>query len=202
MIRSKHTLIDIANVRPASPKAQRQEALVDFSDLLAWNEFANSDVNSKLENSTIESDMISIIQRQFQNVDELQVALARCLVEVVNLKSQVQLDMTFRDEVHKQLHRLETIEKTTSKGGRKPNDELYKMAHEEFCKWVQIKGGKPSARVLSGRVQMRMEKLKNGPLENGNLYLAERTARKFISQMIDPITEEMRQELVKSYLKS
>jgi hypothetical protein len=202
MTKSKHSLNEIAKLRPATPKAQRREALTDFSNLLVWNAFTISDVSSELDSSKIESDMISIIQRQFQNVDDLQVALARCLVEVVNLKMHAQLDESFRGEVHKQLNKLEKIEQTTSPGGRKRNNEIYKIAHEEFWNWFRIKGRKPSATELSGRVQISMEALNNGPLANGNLYLAERTARNFISQMIEPITKEKRQELIEPLLKS
>lgn len=202
MTKSKHSLNEIAKVRQATPKVQRRETLIDFSNLVAWNGFVKSDVGSELDSVEIESKMISIIQRQFQNIDDLQVALARCLVDVVNLKTHAQFDESFRAEVLKQLDRLEKIEKTTSPGGRKRNDELYKIAHEEYWNWFRIKGRKPSASELSGRVQITMEALKNSPLANGNLYLAERTARNFISQMIDPITEENRQKLVKSYLNS
>jgi hypothetical protein len=197
--KGKNKLSEIGNSKSPQPKELRKIALKEFWDLLILNHLASEDIKTELSPAKIEADMYSIIQNQFENIEDIQLALARGLREIVELRASNQLYENFFDSIYEMHKQLEKIEKVTSAGGRKINLEIYEVAFTEFNNFKKIYKRAPTGGELSRLVQPTMEKKKGESRSNGTLYMPARTAKKFINDIKRLPEIESWQELVKTY---
>jgi len=197
--KGKNKLSEIGNSKSPQPKELRKLALMEFWDLLILNHLASEDIKTELSPEKIEADMYLIIQNQFENREDIQLALARGLREIVELRASNQIYKNFFDSAYKTHKKLEKIEKMTSAGGRKTNEEILKVAFIQYKQFEIKRGRAPNGGELSRLVDVFMREKKGIPRRDGNLYMAERSARLFIKNIKSLPNIESWQELVKSY---
>ena len=173
----------LEDIKPASLKRQRIDALTSLGDLLDWNRLAIDDVKTQHASERIRSDLIQIITRQKKSIKELQLDLARVLADSIRDKTLVALNEEFQTAAQKRYSELARIESAPSSGGRKRNKIIWKTAKAAYEEWVTIKGRAPSGNKLSSLVEVKMTELRGCGRENGNLYLAPRSATDMIKQL-------------------
>jgi hypothetical protein len=180
---SKTIRILLEDIKPASLKRQRIDALTALGDLLDWNKLAIDDVKTEHASERIRSELIQMITRQNKSIKELQLDLAIVLADSIRDKTLVALNEEFHTAAKKRYSELTRIESAPSSGGRKRNETIWKIAKAAYEEWESIKGCAPSGNKLSSLVEAKMIELLGHGRKNGNLYLAPRSATEIIKQL-------------------
>jgi hypothetical protein len=165
----KKSLIDIAYPKlkkepvkkEPTPKALREVEIRGLGDWLIWIEIAKEHSNKELVTEQVEANFLGIIQKQFTEILEMQKAMSKLMTNYTKLIANEKYLNHALSEIYRKLNQLEKIEKLTSKGGRRPNKELYEVTNAECISWFSRTGKKPSGGKLSQLVEAVM-KLKKG----------------------------------------
>jgi len=127
---------------PKDPKGKRELVYEEMWDLMVLNHLAKKNITIDLASEKIETDMLSIVIRQFKTIEETETSLARALREIVELRALNQVHELFFDSIYKSFEKLDDIEMTTSKGGRKEDLKLKEFAFNLYKKWMRDTKGK------------------------------------------------------------
>jgi hypothetical protein len=202
MNESKNTLKQIASMKPQkapAPKELREIAIKGIGDWLIWIEIDRERSSKEFITEKFESDMLSIIKRQFTQLDDAQVAMSKLITKYSALQASERYTDFALSKIYLKINDLEIIEKIKNKGGRKPRKELYDIAEIECRNWYLHRHKKPSGPELSRMVENVMVVKKGSVRVDGNPYLSHRSARDFLKYWQVPIIKFNRQELIKSF---
>ena len=201
MQEGKNTIKSIAQFsikNQATPKRLREVELQELADWLIWAEIAKERSNKELVTAEFEADLLGIIQNQFTELPETQVAMARLMVNYSVVMANEKYLNHVLAKIYEKVNQIKKIENVTNKGGRKPNKELYEIADLVIQVEFSKTGKKPSGGKLSKLVEQQMIAKFGSIRKDGNLYLSDRSARNFIKQWQAPVKFN-RQELVSSF---
>jgi hypothetical protein len=202
MLKRQQTLKQIANTEPKKapqPKELREVAIQDIGDLLIWIGIATERNVKELVTKHVESDMLSIIKRQYIGIEETQKAMSKLITVHSALLANEKYINNSLSKIYSKVKQLEEIERIKNKGGRKPNKKLYEVADAECKIWYLRTGKVPTSGELSKKMEVVMNEKNGSGRPDGILYLPTRTAREFLKDWQAPNTKFNRQKLVKSF---
>ena len=202
MNESKNTLKQIATMKSKktlTPKESREIAIKGIGDWLIWIEIDKERSTKEFITEKVESDMLSIIKRQFTQLENAQVAMSKLITKYSALQINERCTDFALSNIYLYINDLEKIEKIKNKGGRKPRKELYDIAETECKNWYLRRHKKPTGPELSRMVENVMIVKKGSVRVDGNPYLSHRSARAFLKYWQVPIIKFNRQELLKSF---
>lgn len=202
MLNKQQTLKQIANTKPKKapqPKELREIAIQNIGDLLIWIQIATKRNVKELVNKDVESDMLSIIKRQYFDIEDTQVATSKVVAAHSALLANEKYLNHALLKIYSKVKQLEEIERIKNKGGRKPNKKLYEVADAECKSWYLRTGKVPTSGELSKKMEVVMNEKNGYGRPDGSMYLPTRTAREFLKDWQIPNTKFNRQKLVKSF---
>jgi hypothetical protein len=202
MLNKQQTLKQIANTKPKKPpqpKELREVAIQDINDFLIWIGIATERNVNELVTKHVESDMLSIIKRQYFGIEETQKAMSKLITAHAAMLANAKYINNSLTKIYSKVKQLEEIERIKNKGGRKPNKKLYEVADAECKSWYQRTGKVPTSGELSKKMEVVMNEKNGYGRPDGSMYLPTRTAREFLKDWQIPNTKFNRQKLVKSF---
>jgi hypothetical protein len=176
----------------------------DIGDWLIWNSLAVETNTKELSRENIETEVLSIVKKQFFAPEHTLVVMSQLLARIIRLQATLKINELVFSEVFACYSALIDLEKNTNKGGRPIDQELLDVAKKCFDRFVNKRGRQPTGAELSNLVEVEMQKIKGGRKPNkwgvptSRKYLPTRTAQEWIPKMKLFLTQDSQQELVKS----